>query len=126
LQWTKNASRGADKDAHSPAFRKGESYESHALQDTGRGLFCIRADASTSSATAANQKQTRGNKAEIVLTRPAQVGNFILPPGHYAFQHVVSAGQNIATFMGPINEESSSLTIMKVNCTNEPLKQKAG
>jgi hypothetical protein len=77
----------------------------------------------TASAVAANRKETKDKKGEIVLVKPARVGDTILLPGTYTFQHVVSAGQNIATFTGP--RETWSQTMTKVNCTNEPLNQKA-
>jgi hypothetical protein len=75
------------------------------------------------SAIAANQDQMKGKKAEIVLSKSAQVGNVTLPAGTYTFQHVVSGGQHIATFVGP--NGTASVTTTKVKCTNEPLKQKA-
>jgi hypothetical protein len=77
----------------------------------------------TGSALAANQNEMKaGKKAEIVLVKPAQVGGVTLPAGRYIFQHVVSAGQHIATFKGP-NGTASAITT-KVKCTNEPLTQK--
>jgi len=49
----------------------------------------------TASAVAANRKETKDKKGEIVLVKPARVGDTILLAGTYTFQHVVSAGQNI-------------------------------
>jgi len=77
----------------------------------------------TGSAVVANQDQMKaGKKAEIELTKPSQVGDVTLPAGRYVFQHVVSAGQHIAMFVGPTGTEKATNT--KVKCTNEPLKQK--
>ena len=73
---------------------------------------------------AANQKDVNGGKkAEIVLTSPVQVGDVVLPAGHYAFRHLVSAGQHVATFVGP--EGTASTISTEIKCTNEPLKEKA-
>jgi hypothetical protein len=77
----------------------------------------------TGSAMAANQKEVNGGKkAEIVLTIPAHVGDVVLPAGHYVFQHMVSAGQHVATFAGP--EGTASTTSTEVKCTNEILPQR--
>jgi hypothetical protein len=75
------------------------------------------------SAVAANQDQMKaGKKAQIELTKAVQVGDVTLPAGRYVFQHVVSAGQHIAMFVGPAGTGKETTT--KVKCTNEPLKQK--
>jgi uncharacterized secreted protein with C-terminal beta-propeller domain len=78
---------------------------------------------SAGSAIAANQDEMKaGKKAEIALSSPAQVGDIVLPAGKYVFQHVVSAGQHVAVFVGPMG--TASRTTIKVKCTNEVLNQK--
>jgi hypothetical protein len=75
------------------------------------------------SAIAANQNEVKASKkAEIVLYKTAQVGDVVLPPGHYVFQHLVSAGQHMATFVGP--EGTASTASKEIKCTNEPLNRK--
>ncbi len=78
---------------------------------------------STGSAVAAQNNMKADKKAEIVLSKSAQVGDVTLPAGQYISQHMVSGGQHIATFIGP--NGTASATTTKVKCTNEPLKQKA-
>ncbi|HUJ31524.1 MAG TPA: hypothetical protein VLY23_09610 [Candidatus Acidoferrum sp.] len=74
------------------------------------------------SALAQNQDEMKASKkAEIVLTKAAQVGGVVLPAGRYTFRHEVSQGQHFATFVGP--EGTKSTTIKEIKCTNEPLKQ---
>jgi hypothetical protein len=79
---------------------------------------------SAGSAIAANQNEVKASKkAEIVLSNPARVGDVVLPAGHYVFQHVVSAGQHFATFVGPAG--TASTTSKEIKCTNEVLSRKA-
>ncbi|HTS12407.1 MAG TPA: hypothetical protein VMH00_09845 [Candidatus Limnocylindrales bacterium] len=74
------------------------------------------------SATAAHQDEMKtGKKAEIVLYNTTHVGDVVLPPGHYTFQHVVSEGQHYATFVGPKGTKTAIRE--QVKCTNEPLKE---
>lgn len=60
-----------------------------------------------------------GRKGEVTITSPIKVGQTVLKPGTYMFQHVVEGADHVVLF------KKDGMEVARVTCRLESLGQKA-